>query len=318
MPVSLQINLAPGDFLHAKFILKHQLDILSAQVDEIILTIDTKASKGRFAEGWDENKLQLYSFLNKEIEPYFDVKIIPVDYSEKTTKEIAGYFFGTDYIPEKDFRGGPFYAYFFGLHTASNNLVFHLDSDLLLGGGSQKWIREAIDLFEKDPSCFIVSPLPGPPHPDDILLDQTIIEKLSPFTYELKGMSTRIFVMDKFRFKQAKLSLLKPGIRNQLKAYAEGNSNADLPEHLIASYMQLYKLKRIDFLGSNTGLWSLHPPYRSLNFYTRLPEIIERIQRNDLPESQYGFYDIVDEVCDWTEAREKIKKYRWWKKYIEF
>ena len=90
MPVSLQINLAPGDFLHAKFILKHQLDILSAQVDEIILTIVTKASKDLFGDGWIENKQQLYSFLEKEIEPHFDVKIVPVDYTEKTRKEMAG------------------------------------------------------------------------------------------------------------------------------------------------------------------------------------------------------------------------------------
>ncbi|MBC7913699.1 MAG: hypothetical protein H7Y07_06210 [Pyrinomonadaceae bacterium] len=316
MPVSLQINLAPGDYLHAKFILKHQLDILSNQVDEIILTIETKPSNGRFADGWDENKLQLYSFLKKEIEPHFDVQIIPVDYSEKIKKTIADYFFGTDFIPEKDFRGGPFYAYFFGLHSASNNLIFHIDSDLFLGGGSQKWVQEASDFFDKDPDCFIVSPLPGPPHPDGTLKDQTVVKKISSFTYELKGMSTRIFLIDKSKFNTDKLSQLKPSIKNQIKAYAEGNSNADLPEHLIASYMQLHLLKRIDFLGSNEGLWSLHPPYRSSNFYSRLPEIIEKIQHNDLPENQYGFYDIVDEVCDWSEAREIIKNYRWWKKLL--
>ena len=66
-PVSLKINLAPGDYRHAKHILPHQLKILAGQVDEIILTVDTKPSKGRFAEGWNEYKELLNTFLQDEI-----------------------------------------------------------------------------------------------------------------------------------------------------------------------------------------------------------------------------------------------------------
>lgn len=62
--VSLRINLAPGDYPHAKHILKHQLDILSNQVDEIILTVDTRQSKGKFAKVWDANKDLLNQFLS--------------------------------------------------------------------------------------------------------------------------------------------------------------------------------------------------------------------------------------------------------------
>ena len=312
-PVSLQINLAPGDYRHAKFMLPHQLKILATQVDEIILTVDTQPGKGRFAEGWNEYKELLDTFLQDEISSAYKVKIIPVDYSPAIKTKVAQYFFGTNDMPLKDFRGGPFYAYFFGLYSASNNFVFHLDSDMFLGGSSQTWIKEAADFFASDPSCFIVSPLPGPPHPDNILKDQQVINKIAPYTWELKGMSTRIFLIDRDKFKNDKLVVSKPSARNQIKAVIQGNSNADLPEHLISGFMLKHHYKRLDFLGTGTGLWSLHPPYRTTAFYAELPGLINRITVNDLPKKQQGFYDIIDEVCDWTTAKEKIKANRWWK-----
>ncbi|TSD65864.1 hypothetical protein FFF34_000245 [Inquilinus sp. KBS0705] len=312
--VTLQINLAPGDYLHARHILKHQLSILAAQVNEIILTVDTRPAKGRFATGWQEYKKAFDNFLIAEIQPNYNVKIVPVDYSDETKSKVARYFFGGKHIPEKDFRGGPFYVYFFGLYTATNNLVFHLDSDILLGGGSKNWINEAKEFYNNDENCFIVSPLPGPPHDDDILIDQSVISKLAPYTYQLNGMSTRLFMIDKSKFDLHKLRLTKPTLRSQVKAVAEGNPNAELPEILISAFMAKYHLKRIDFLGS--GLWSLHPPYRTTNFYDALPALIGRINNNQLPKSQQGFYDIVDDVCNWDEAREKLKNNRWWNRLL--
>jgi hypothetical protein len=313
-PVSLQINLAPGDFRHAKYILPHQLKILAPQVDEIILTIDTQAGKGRFAEGWTEYKAQLDQFLADVIQDEFDVKIIPVNYSSSVKTKIGQYFFGTDHIPVKDFRGGPFYAYFFGLFSASNSLVFHLDSDIFLGGKSQTWINEAVDIFKADASVFIAAPLPGPPHRDDILEGQQVIKKIRAYTWQLNGMSTRIFLMDKDKFSIDKPLLSKPSARNQLKAIIQGNSNAEIPERLIAAFMAKNNLKRVEFLGKEKGLWSLHPPFRTTGFYAGLPELINRIELNDLPEKQQGNYDIIDELCDWAPAREKLKQARWWKR----
>ena len=315
-PVSLQISLAPGDYLHAKYILPHQLKILALQVDEIILTVDTKPSKGRFSIGWKENKDLLYNFLYKEIQPNYNVKIIPVDYSKEIRSKVADYFFAQNYIPEKDFRGGPFYAYFFGLYSASNNLIFHLDSDIFLGGGSETWISEAVKYLQTDSTCLIVSPLPGPPHPDDRLISQSIKKKIGSYIYELNGMSTRIFMINKLIIKNCKLALKKPTFRNQMKAIIQGNSNADLPEHLISCYLNQHNLKRVDFLGSANGLWSLHPPYRTKAFYTDLPSLIGRIEHNNLPKAQDGFYDIIDDVCDWSDARIDLKNNRWWKKLL--
>jgi hypothetical protein len=312
-PVSLQINVAPNDYLHARYILPHQLKILSNQVNEVLIIIDSKPSKGRFGEGWDANKNVLISFLDN-LQSEYPIKIMHVDYSLAIKTKIAEYFFGTSNIPEKDFRGGPFYAYFFGLFQAKNNWVFHLDSDMILGGGSRTWINEAINFFEIDKSYLTASPLPGPPHNDDILIGQAVASKIAPFTYAFNAMSTRIFMIDKAKFSEHKLSITKPSFRNQIKAILQGNPNADLPEHILSAYIKKHNLKRIDFLGTNPGLWSLHPPYRTKAFYNNLEDIIKLAENNNLPTAQNGNYDIINEVCDWTEAREKLKTNRWWKK----
>jgi len=291
--------------------------VLSSQVSEIILTVDTKPGKGRFAQGWDEYQKAFHNLLIADIQPNYRVKIIQVDYSNETKAKVAAYFFGTKTIPEKDFRGGPFYVYFFGIYTAINNLVFHLDSDVLLGGQSTTWVTEAIDRLRNDVNCFIVSPLPGPPHPDDVVIGQSVAKKMAPYTYLLNGMSTRLFMTDKSKFELHKLKLKQPDLRSTAKAIVEKNPAAELPEVLISDYMARHQYKRIDFLGTGTGLWSLHPPYRSKLFYEELPKIIHRIETNDLPPQQLGFYDIVDEVFDWAEARKALSKNRWWKRLLQ-
>ncbi|MEO7214172.1 hypothetical protein [Mucilaginibacter sp.] len=314
--VSLQINLSPGDYPHAVHILPHQLKTLSGQVDEVILTIDTKPSRGRFADGWEKYKQHLNRFLATLAQQNAKVKILPVDYTAEAKAKVANYFFGTSDMPDKDYRGGPFYAYFFGLLSAGNNLVFHLDADIFLGGGSNTWIAEAVALLQEDATCFTTSPLPGPPHPDDLLIGQSVLKKTAPYTYQFAGMSTRLFLLDRSVFETEKLKTARPALRNQLKAIVQGNANANLPELIISDYMRASNFHRVDFLGTNPGLWSLHPPYRTNGFYEKLPQLIHQIENNQLPDTQQGFYDVVDEVIDWAEAREALQTKRWWKRIL--
>lgn len=315
--VTLQINLAPGDYRHAQHILPHQLKTLQDQVDEILLVVDTRPSKGRFAENWERNKTLLDDFLAAIATTNQKIKIAPVDYSPDAKNKVSAFFTQSGIIPDKDFRGGPFYCYFFGVYRAAHNLVFHLDSDIFLGGGSQAWLAEAALQLQQDNACFTVSPLPGPPHPADILVGQPDAAKVAPHMYHFNGMSTRLFMINRSVFESKKLRLGTPSLRNQIKATIEGNANAELPEILLSEFMRSNGLHRIDFLGSGAGLWSLHPPYRSANFYSALPDLIKKVTNNQLPQAQQGFYDIIDEVCDWTEARTKIAGNRWWKRLLK-
>jgi len=314
---SLQINLAPNDYPHAVYILPHQLKTLSGQVDRIVLIIDTHRSKGRFGENWEGNLTLIKGLVNRLALEYNNISIIEVDYSKPVSKTIAESFFNAGYIPKKDYRGGPFYAYFFGLYSCDSDYVLHLDSDMLLGGMSQSWVQEAIDQLYQDDSLIICSPLPGPPHPEGILIGQPGATAVGDrYKFQFSQMSTRIFLLKMKTFEKNKITLKRPPFDKLMRAFLKGNPAFSLPEVLISDFMIINHLKRIDFLGSGMGLWSLHPPFRTLSFYKNLPSIINDVEHNTLPSKQNGFYDLVDEVCDWTEAREKLKANRWWKRLL--
>ena len=61
-------------------------------------------------------------------------------------------------------------------------------------------------------------------------------------------------------------------------------------------------------------MWSLHPPYRSENFYQQLPELIQKIETGNIPEAQRGHHDLNESLVDWTSARAALKQNRWWKR----
>ncbi|WP_443938105.1 hypothetical protein [Pedobacter sp. MW01-1-1] len=111
--------------------------------------------------------------------------------------------------------------------------------------------------------------------------------------------------------------LRKPRCKNQLRAWIVGNPNANLPENLLSTFMKVNNLKRIDSLGKGSGLWSLHPPYRTQGFYNQLTDLINKTENKLLPLSQHGFYDVIDEVIDWTEAREERSTKNWIKRNLK-
>jgi len=66
---------------------------------------------------------------------------------------------------------------------------------------------------------------------------------------------------------------------------------------------------RLDFLGQEPGMWSIHPPYRNAVFYERLPLLIQNmnIEQGKLPDGQLGHFDINDSMVDWSSVR----KFAW-------
>lgn len=105
---TLQINLAPSDWLHAKHTLPHQLRQFAHQVDEILLTLDLHRSAGRFAEGWEERLPQIKLLIDECCNQYPHAHLKEVDYSPEIVAKVSAMFFGGRSIPPKDFRGGLF------------------------------------------------------------------------------------------------------------------------------------------------------------------------------------------------------------------
>jgi hypothetical protein len=312
--VTLQINLSPGDWRHASLLLPHQMRAWRAQVSEVLLVIDLHRSSGRFAAGWEEGRDRILT-LARSID---GARVETVDYGDEARARVSSEFFGNAAVPQKDFRGGPYYAYFFGLNAARNDFVFHVDSDIFFGGGSQTWIAEAIRFYSSHGNVLVMAPLPGPPSADGSLRQlHSLPDSESPHSHLFEEMSTRLFLLDRARFRTA-VGALAPtppaSLRSRIKALVEGNPSADLPEHLFTRKMRERGLVRRDFLGDAPGMWSLHPPYRCADFYKKLPGLVARIEAGEVPDAQKGDHDINGSLVDWSEALDRLARNRWWRR----
>ncbi|RZL50481.1 MAG: hypothetical protein EOP00_04205 [Pedobacter sp.] len=307
--VTLQISLAPSDFRHVIHLLPHQINVFENQVDEILLTYDVHKSNGHFANNWEKNNAKMWDFLSKISSENPKIRLIKIDYSKEKNKSIASYFFRKKAIPPKDWRGGPFYTYFYGIYEAKNDFVLHIDSDIFFGGLSQTWLNEAINLYQEDKGVLFINPLAGPPKDDKTLVNQVYTNYMGKdFYFKFISMSTRIYLVNRLKLKQTPLKNIRVyNLKKFAKALVRKNPQFKLPEEILTKLMQDESLFRLDFKGEEPGLWSLHPPYRTEAFYKDLPEIIKQIEINDVPEAQKGFYDIVDEFVDWSIAKEKLR-----------
>jgi len=316
-PVSLQINVTPTDLPHAVSVLPHQLRQWASQVQEILLTLDVRPSarRGRFSEGSGRCKpLQDLFEEVREQHPHAHFRI--VDYGTDAMREVAETFVGGPSIPAKDTKGAPIYPYFHGLHTARHDLVLHLDSDVMFGGGSRTWTRESLALLEQHPDVLACSPLPGPPMTEPTLRTQSASRfPHTSLAFRFSKFSTRLFLIDRRRMCDRLLPLTLQGphrLVSHVKARLHGNPPYRSAEMLISDAMAQAGLSRVDFLGRLPGMWSLHPPLRSDGYYRALPQLIQRIEAGDVPDAQRGDYDLNDSMLDMSAARRRARLRRLW------
>ena len=97
------------------------------------------------------------------------------------------------------------------------------------------------------------------------------------------------------------------------RALRAGNPPYREPENIVTRGMEREGLRRLDFLGQSPGLWSLHPKWRSQEYYDALPEVIRRTEAGDMPEGQRGDDDLNDSLVDWTSARAAQRQRKSWR-----
>jgi len=311
--VSLQINLAPTDHPHARHILPHQLARLAPAVDEVVLTLDLHRSPGRFSEAWLERRPRMDALLTAMCERYSHARVVEVDYGAEAVERVARRFFGARTLPLKDSRGGPYYSYFFGLDTVTHDHVFHLDADMMLSGDAAGWLDAACARLADEPSLLCVAPHPGPPGGQgDAPALGAVADATLPGAWRYRRFSTRIFLVDRAKFERLACPLRprRPRPVHALRALLAGHPLQREPEAVLTQVMKRRGLSRLDFLGP--GFWSLHPPYRSPEFYAALPELLRRVEADDLPDGQRGDEDVNDAMVDWTSARRLKAAKRWW------
>jgi hypothetical protein len=301
--VTLQINLAPTDLPTATHVLPHQLRQWGGQVDEVLLTIDLHRSRGRFSEAWHERLPGIRRLTQDLCTQYRHARALEVDYRPASAAAIAAAFFRGGSVPAKDWRGGPFYSYFFGLYIASSDYVLHMDCDMMYGGGSQTWVAEAINLMQARPEVVACNPLPGPPTADGALRSQRLDRYAhSSLAFTSPALSTRHFILDRHRLMQraARLRTSRPRQQDVIKALVDGNPAYNPPEVILTEAMAAHGLIRVDFLGSPPGMWGVHPLYRTPGFFERLPWLVRAIENGDVPEAQRGCHDLNESMVEWT------------------
>lgn len=302
MPVTLQINVAPSDHWHVRASLAHHLRTWGGQVDEVLFSVDTRPSPGRRGAEWDQGKPKLAAVLDDMRMHHPHVRVVDVDYSEHASLSVSEEFFAGAAIPTKDFVGAPFYAYLHGLHTASNALVLHLDADMLFGGGSQSWLEEAITTLSSRPDVLVCAPLPGPPTKDGRIPTRVaefhhriqrygsppIPQQQATWDYGYTHMSTRVFLIDRQRF-ASYVGSLKP-MRFLRRAYPRRRGHpAFYPlETVFSRAMHQRGLIRLNMLGTEPGMWFVHPPARQPGLERELPRLIERVEQGAVPDEQRG------------------------------
>ena len=304
--VTLQVNVAPTDLPHARHTLPHQLRQWGGQVQEILFTFDLHrtAKGGRFGEGWDERLEPMRELLDGLCREHPHARVEEVDYDPARMAAIARELLGNDTMPAKDTKGAPFYPYFHGLAGARHDLVLHLDSDMMFGGASQSWIAEACELLSGDRRVLACNPLARPP-----------AAGARPAPARLQTMNTRLYLIDRARMRERLLPLTLLGpirLISAVKARLHGNPPFAAAELVLGAAMREAGMCRVDFLGQDPGMWSLHPPFRSAEFYRELPRLIGEVESGQIPAAQRGDYELSDAMLDWSRARRRARLRRIW------
>jgi len=298
-PVSLQINVAPVDMAFLAPIMAHQLSIFGNLCEEIVVTVETKKSENSrwSSSDWDTNLTSLLLLLEEMQVSYPHLLISKIDYSSATHKKASDFFMeSSELLPWKDFRGGPYYSYYYGVFSCSQKYVLHMDSDMLYCGSAEAWLREALAMMEEDKEVLLCSPLVGPPVRKGEEVPIAHKKRYNPignyqsrdFYYKYKDISTRIYLIEKERLHGFAITT-RPNLDQWIKAIWRGLPCYHTPERSLSVAMQKRNLFRLDFLGEDGGFWSYHPPAKkSENFLNMLPHVISEIERGFFTEAQRG------------------------------
>ena len=160
------------------------------------------------------------------------------------------------------------------------------------------WIKEGIKILEENEDILCVLPRGGPPAQNGFLNQGTTSYEIDKKRglYLFKNFSSRHYLIHRKRF----LSLLpmKPlwlSWREPIKSRLFGNGKMLCWESIVENALKKSLMWRSDLMTDQA--WSLHPGYRSAEFYHLLPQILDSINRNEFPEEQRGHFDL--RLSDW-------------------
>jgi hypothetical protein len=323
-PLTLQISLTPWDLPHACLVLPHQLQFWSAHCAESLLLWDLdpgpKIQTEQGQRQWQQCLELLPAFqaaLQTDwpelIQKSFDLR----GPEAASTLEALGlrYFVNPGVqtvqsvqsaqptqvppMPRKDFRGGPFAAYFLGLEWASHDLVLHLDGDMLFGGSAPAWIAAALNLLARHTDCLCVAPPGGPPASVSAKVTAHVIAPVGvEFQQKQAQFTSRCFLIRRSALVQALPYVLRLPV--QLGDPGWTPPYSELVEVILTRFMQSQGQYRLDYCPPANPIWSLHPPTQfDPRYLPLLPALLKQMQDPNWPAAQTGEYDLLPSSLDW-------------------
>jgi len=305
LPVTLQINVQPLDFPCVRHTLPHQLRQLAELVDEVILTFDLRRSSVGYSQTWEDRRPLLRDLLHDCRARYSNVRILEVDYSPHVEEALSVQFLGRHPVPHADARGGPFYAYLYGLHSARNEDILHLDGTIITGGsGAEGWLKQARELFESRRDVVGCSPLPGPPAADGGLREPAEWWKPDntlPGGYRFTRYTLRAVFIQRARLmtRTGALRLRLAAPLHALRGWTAGHPPYRELDVTLTHAMTSKGLVRLAFPGPSGGFWTLHPRLQMPTVIGRLPEIVRDIEMDRIPEAQRGNGELDEALEEW-------------------
>ena len=310
-PVSMQITLTPYDLAEARLLLPHQIQVWGNQVDDILVLVDLPPWRPRDSVTVQAQQ-ELAGFLDQQraLHPHLEWK--PMDYSREAVARVQETFYGGHRVPMHDYRNRPIYGYLHLLLATHHDLVFHIDGDMMFGGGSQTWMAEALDQLTRRPDLLACNPLPGPPRADGKLLSQRVSptpELGAPYMYRFPTLSYRVFLLDR-RVMAERLAPLRTEWPSPLRSVTSVLRTRRRPhallEQVIAHAMRRQGQWRLDFLGVGPGMWSLHPRIRGPRFKRALPELLRLVEAEEVHPRQRGEYDLTEVMLRMAESGGRV------------
>ena len=310
-PISMQITLTPSDLPEARVLLPHQIRVWGNQVDDILVLVDLPPWRTRDAAAVRAQH-ELAGFLDQQraLHPQLDWKLM--DYSREAIAGVQETFYGGHRVPMHDYRNRPIYGYLHLLLATRHDLVFHIDGDMMFGGGSQSWMAEARDQLARRPELLACNPLPGPPRADGKLLSQRVSptpELGASYAYRFPTLSYRVFLLDR-RVMAERLAPLHTEWPSPLRSVTSVLRTRRRPhallEQVIANAMRREGQWRLDFLGVGRGMWSLHPRIRGPRFKRALPELLRLVEAEEVHPRQRGEYDLTEEMLRMAESGGRV------------
>ena len=166
-PVSAFIKATILDGAFVDPIVPHMLKQTNYPLAEKFLLVDKK----RDFEGKYRARPQAPEQFSRAVENLLEQgivdRVVEVDYSPDTVKEVMTAFFGSmgATIPtHATTSGGPIYPTLYGIWKASNDVVLQFDCDMLFyTPGEYSWVAHGLSIMEQDTSVAMMMAHPGPP-----------------------------------------------------------------------------------------------------------------------------------------------------------